>query len=214
MTRATEPHGNATPSPAASATLAEARANTRAIAGGNASDRSEPNVAAGAAAGFVAGLAATFAMNRAMALWSLLAANYQSRSAGGTEDARDWQERGEGRNANELAAQAIARNTIDRPFTRSELKIAAPLVHYAFGGLTGAVYGAAAEVSPAARALAGTAYGTGVWIVADEVVVPLIGWSKTAGAFSPEMHAQAFVSHLVFGAVTEAVRRTLRRLIS
>jgi putative membrane protein len=171
----------------------------------------KPDVVAGAIAGFVGGLAATFAMNRAQAWWSWLSAGYESQSAAGSEDARDWQERMEGGNANEHAAQAIATRTIDRRLTRDELKIAAPIVHYAFGSLTGAAYGAVSEVAPAARALNGTAYGTALWVVADEIVVPLIGWSKRAGEFPPEAHAQAFVSHLVFGYVTEAVRRAVRR---
>ena len=46
-------------------------------------------------------------------------------SAGGRHDARDWQERSENQNANELAAQALARHTIGRRLRRDE--IAMPL---------------------------------------------------------------------------------------
>lgn len=47
-------------------------------------------------------------MNYAPCLWTLSVDGEAPRSAGGKHDARDWQEREEGRNANELAAQAVA----------------------------------------------------------------------------------------------------------
>jgi hypothetical protein len=168
---------------------------------------------AGVAAGFIGGLAATWAMNRFQALWSELAHGYQSQSAAGSEDARDWQERHEGGNANELFAHAVTTRTIDRRLTSDELKIAAPIVHYAFGSSMGALYGAVSEVVPSTRALAGTAYGTSVWIGADEIVVPLMGLSKRSGELPAEAHVQAFASHLVFGFATEAVRRAVRSAI-
>jgi hypothetical protein len=173
-------------------------------------EKREPNVAAGMVAGLIGGLAATYAMNRFQAFWSHNLVGYHSQSAAGSEDARDWQERHEGGNANELFAQAVATRTIDRELTRAELKVAAPLVHFAFGGTMGALYGGLCEVLPAARAGGGTAYGTGVWIGADEIAVPLFGLSKRAGEFPPEAHLQAFVSHLVFGFTTEVVRRGIR----
>jgi hypothetical protein len=173
----------------------------------------EHNVVAGIVAGFIGGLAATWAMNRFQALWSELAHAYQSQSAAGSEDARDWQERHEGGNANELFAQAVATRTIDRRLTRDELKVAAPIVHYAFGSGMGALYGAVSEVAPSTRALAGTAYGTSVWIGADEIAVPLMGLSKRNGELPAEAHVQAFASHLVFGFATEVVRRAVRGAI-
>lgn len=176
-------------------------------------ENSERNVGAGIVAGLIAGLAATWAMNRFQALWSELVHSYRSQSAAGTEDARDWQERHEGGNANELFAQAVATRALDRRLTRDELKVAAPIVHYAFGSGMGALYGAVSEVVPSARALAGTAYGTSVWIGADEIAVPLMGLSKRNGELPAEAHIQSFASHLVFGFATEAVRRALRGAI-
>jgi hypothetical protein len=172
----------------------------------------QPNVPAGMVAGFIGGLAATYAMNRFQAFWSHNVAGYHSQSAAGSEDARDWQERHEGANANEVFAQAVATRTIDRRLTRDELKIAAPVVHFAFGGTMGALYGGISEVLPAARAGGGTVYGASVWIGADEIAVPLFGLSKQAGEFPPEAHLQAFASHLVFGFTTEVVRRVIRAL--
>src|SRR3954467_15012489 len=92
-------------------------------------------------AGLLGGLAGTLAMNYAQRLWTRAVDGAPPPSAGGKHDARDWQEREEGRNANELAAQAIATTIGGRPFTERELKVAAPLLHFSFGASLGGVYG-------------------------------------------------------------------------
>src|SRR5437868_3485344 len=84
-------------------------------------------------AGVAGGLAGTLAMNYAQRLWTRAADREAPPSAGGKHDARDWQEREEGRNANELAAQSIATTVANRPLTRDELTVAAPLIHFGFG---------------------------------------------------------------------------------
>src|SRR3954469_14819821 len=91
--------------------------------------------------GIVGGLAGTLAMNYAQRLWTEAVDGAPPRSAGGKHDARDWQEREEGRNANELAAQSIATTISGRPLTYRELRVAAPLAHYSFGAALGAIFG-------------------------------------------------------------------------
>jgi len=169
------------------------------------------SVAKGVAVGIAGGVLASWTMNQAQAAWSRAAANFRSPSAGGKEDARDWQERSEGTNATEIAAQTAARATLDRPLTRDELAVAAPLVHYAFGAAMGGLYGGLVEMSPAVRACSGTAYGTVVCIGADEIAMPMLGLSDPDADRPVEMHAQAFAAHLVFGLTLELVRRALRR---
>ena len=46
--------------------------------------------------------------------------------------------------------------------------------HLAFGGTVGACYAVLAQRMPMIRAGRGTAYGTAVWMVADEMVMPLL----------------------------------------
>jgi putative membrane protein len=170
----------------------------------------EQNVAKGVAAGMIGGLVASWTMNQFQAAWSRAAANYRSHSAGGRQDAREWQERGEGANATEIAAQKIATQVMNRQLTREELAVAAPLVHYAFGAGMGGIYGGLAEVLPAARVCAGAGYGTAVWIGGDEVAVPMLGLSDPDAEYPIELHAQAFASHIVYGVTMELVRRALR----
>ena len=58
-------------------------------------------------------------------------------SAGGRHDARDWQERTERQNANELAAQTVAGHLLGRRLTQEELRVAAPVSHYLCGAALG-----------------------------------------------------------------------------
>ena len=93
----------------------------------------------GIAAGAVAGLVGTWAMSEVQRLWTRVVDDDPPESAGGRHDARDWQERSEHQNSNELAAQAIAGYLLGRRLTQEELRLAAPLVHYLFGAAVGAI---------------------------------------------------------------------------
>ena len=62
----------------------------------------------GILAGAAGGLVGTWAMSHAQRLWTRAVDERVPESAGGKHDARDWQERSEGQNSNELAAQAVA----------------------------------------------------------------------------------------------------------
>ena len=129
-------------------------------------------------------------------------------SAGGRHDARDWQERSEHQNSNELAAQALAGYILGRRLTREELRFAAPLMHYLFGAAVGAIYGAYAERRQADGSGAG--FGTTVWLAADEIAMPLLGLSESTARRPLEMHLQSLVAHLVYGTATEMTRRSVR----
>ena len=160
------------------------------------------------AAGAVAGLVGTWAMSEAQRLWTHAVDGDAPESAGGRHDARDWQERSEHQNSNELAAQAVARVMLGRSLTRQELRVAAPLSHYLFGAAMGAVYGVYAQRRQAPAS--GAAFGTTVWLAADEIAMPLLGLSQSTARRPLEMHLQSLVAHLVFGAATEMTRRSLQ----
>jgi len=144
-------------------------------------------------------------MNYAQRLWTQAADGDAPRSAAGKHDARDWQEREEGRNANELAAQAIANTIGGRPLTDRELAVAASLIHYSFGAAVGAIYGAFRRDDPRWLATRGAMFGTAVWLCADELAMPLLGLSRPTIERAVEKHLQSFAAHLVFGAVVEWV---------
>jgi len=147
-------------------------------------------------------------MSEVQRLWTHVVDGEPPESAGGRHEARDWQERSEHQNANELAAQAVAGFLFDRRLTRRELRVAAPLVHYLFGAAVGAIYGAYAERRQAHRS--GAAFGTTVWLAADEIAMPLLALSDSTARRPVEMHLQSLVAHLVYGTATELTRRSVR----
>ena len=193
----------------------------------------ERTVGAGVLAGIVGGLAGTLAMNEVQALWSRAVDGYRSTSAAGRHDSRDWQEKNEDDNANELMAQTVATHTIDRRLTDDELKVAAPIVHFSFGSALGAIYGGIMEAigrreltrqthgrrstdrpdGPSGAILAGAAFGTAVWVGADEIAMPVLGLS-TGQDYPVEAHLQSLVAHLAFGITAEFVRRGVRALLA
>jgi putative membrane protein len=107
-------------------------------------------------------------------------------------------------------ASAAAAPMIGRPLTEGEKEVGGPIVHYLFGALMGAMYGAAAETQPSTTAGAGVPFGTAVWLAADEIGVPLAGFAAPPTNYPLARHAAALGSHAVFGLTVECVRRSLR----
>lgn len=173
------------------------------------SDVGDSSPLKGTIAGLVAGLVGTWAMSEFQGMWSEAVEGHEPQSPGGRHDARDWQERHEGVNANELAADAVARATTGRSLTEQELAVAAPLMHYAFGSAVSAAYGALAEHQRWVTAGAGTGFGVAVWAGADETAMPMLGLADPS-RYRLRSHVQSFAAHLVFGLTTELVRRTVR----
>jgi uncharacterized membrane protein YagU involved in acid resistance len=159
-----------------------------------------------AVAGAVGGLAGTLAMNYAQRLWTFVVDRNPPSSAAGPHDARDWQERSENQNSNEMAAQVLACATINRLLSARELSIAAPIIHFSFGAAAGALYGAYLDTVSERRG-SGPALGAALWLTADEIAMPLLGLSRSTLRRPLEMHCQSFVAHLVYGVVAERVRQ-------
>lgn len=165
---------------------------------------SEPDLMKGLVAGLAAGLVASFVMEQFQALWAV------------TSRKLDLDERKPGRKpkpATVKAADAIAERVVGHKVRKRHQRLAGEAVHYAMGGTSAAIYGMLAEVSPAVRAGEGTAFGAVVWLAADEASVPALGLTKSPTRIPMRTHLYALVSHLVYGAVTEAVRRAFRKIL-
>jgi putative membrane protein len=83
-----------------------------------------------------------------------------------------------------------------------------PVVHYAFGALTGGVYGGLAEYSSKVTSGFGTSFGGVLFSTADLLAVPALNLAPPTSAL-----ATPFAAHIVYGATTEFVRRILRGLL-
>lgn len=152
------------------------------------------------AAGALGGLAASFAMNQFQSLLSkaqeALSAEKPSAGSGGDD-------------ATVKTAQAIADVVCHCELSDSDKKWAGPAVHYTFGTTMGAAYGALAAYIPEINAGKGTAFGTALWLGADEVAIPSLGLGSAPAEMPLSSHASALAAHLVYGWVTYAIRRTV-----
>jgi hypothetical protein len=153
----------------------------------------------GLLAGLAAGLCASWTMNQFQFLWNRFR-SYQ----------RELPEEEQGEDTTVRTARAVSEGLFRRELTEDEKRWAGPLVHYAFGTAVGGLYGVLAEKQPRVTAGAGLPFGTVFWLVADETAVPLFGLSEPPSRYPPSVHFYALVSHWVFGATAELVRRVLR----
>lgn len=172
----------------------------------------------GLVAGACAGLAASWAMNLFMAgpgtkLHEALETPGERRKE--QEQQRRQQESGEPRvDATMKAADAItATATGGQHLSMEGKQKGGPVVHYAFGALAGALYGGLAEVAPFTRSGFGTLFGSALFAGADLVAVPAFRLSPPLSESSPKSLANPFAAHLVYGAATELVRRSIRAVL-
>jgi hypothetical protein len=126
---------------------------------------------------------------------------------------RKSQQSKNGDDATAKTAAAIAEPILGRSLSKKEKKSAGPVVHYAFGSLVGAVYGAATEVLPVSRKWFGLPYGAALFVAADEIAVPAFGLSKAPREVPMSMHVYGLMSHLIYGVSLEIVRRCVRHVL-
>lgn len=164
----------------------------------------ETDLVKGLLAGVAGGLLASFLMEQFQAAWSASAAAMQSSKKRGGRKPDP---------ATVKVANVIAEKVTGRKVPRDYKGMAGEAVHYGMGASSAAIYGVLAEVAPIVTAGEGAAFGTGLWLLADEVAVPAAGLSKPAREIPVATHIYALASHLVYGWITETVRRALRRAL-
>jgi putative membrane protein len=168
------------------------------------------NIPLGILAGIAGGLVASFVMNEFMAhpgkaLSEALETPFDKIRLEALSDGRD---------ATMKTADAIAvAATGGEHLTYEQQSKAGPIVHYAFGGLMGGVYGALAEVSPAARSGFGTTFGSMLFAGADLFAVSALHLGPSLNEEPMSSLATPLAAHLVYGATTELIRRLVRKLV-
>jgi putative membrane protein len=167
-------------------------------------DYGETDIMKGLFAGVAGGILASFLMEQFQAAWSAAAEAMSSAKKRGGRSPDP---------ATVKAANAISEKITGRKIPKDYKPIAGEAVHYGMGASSAAIYGVLAEVAPIVTAGAGAAFGTGVWLLADEVAVPAAGLSRPVKEIPIATHLYALASHLVYGWVTETVRRAIRRAL-
>jgi uncharacterized membrane protein YagU involved in acid resistance len=178
-----------------------------------------------ALAGALGGIVGTWAMATANAVWTGLTPvpddprrarerETRLRNAGvgaGRHAQSEPRSHQRGISPGERAVAAVARQIAAAPIEPRHRERLGSALHYGFGATAGALYGLLARRWPAAAFGRGTGYGTAVWLVADELVVPAMGIADSPTHTPLRRHAYALVGHWAYGLALDLVRRALSR---
>jgi putative membrane protein len=171
----------------------------------------------GMVAGLAGGLIASWTMNQFQAAWTRLAEgsekSHGAQSMKPSDGSQGEQDTNEPDDATVQTAKVISSVVFDHDLQESEKEPAGAAVHYAFGTVTGGLYGALAEVTPQVTAAAGLPFGAAFWLAADEISVPLLGLAKGPTEYPVSTHVYALASHLVYGVTAELGRRAVRHVL-
>ena len=162
----------------------------------------------GLAAGMAGGLAGTWVMTEFQNIWNNAERKRQQR-----ENPQKSEQKGKSEqsaDATMKTAGAISESFTGRPLSYQEQKKAAPIVHYGFGTLMGALYGVATEKLPALSKDMGLTYATALFVGADEVAIPALGLGPHPVDTPLSKHAYALMSHWIYGITADVVRRGVR----
>jgi len=184
-------------------------------------NRNKPSVVRGIVTGIAAGIAATLIMDQFQKLSAAgqKAADKQIKLAHGEseweiahEQVEQQQEAASQEGSTEKVARKIA-ETAGSQLGKEEKKKAGQAVHYTFGTLMGIAYCVSAELLPEVTTGAGTAFGTLLFLGADEVAVPAFQLSSPPNKTPATDHLQHWAAHVVYGGSLELVRSLLKRLL-
>jgi putative membrane protein len=109
----------------------------------------------------------------------------------------------------DLLAEKIAGHHLDDG-TRA---FASEAIHWGFGALTGAAYGALAEFYPAATSKEGATFGLTLMTLTHERALPAMGLSAGPEDQTMREKSSEAASHVLYGVVAERVRSIVRKML-
>ena len=107
----------------------------------------------------------------------------------------------------------LAEKLAGHELAASRKTAAVETIHWGFGALTGAAYGALAEFYPAATAKDGAGFGMALASLTHEGALPAMGLSAPPEEQTTRERTSEIASHAIFGVVTETVRRVVRKIL-
>jgi hypothetical protein len=109
--------------------------------------------------------------------------------------------------ATDLTAERLSKGFAKRPLTGERLHQAGNLIHFAFGSGWGLAWALARRAPLRAGKptfVRGLLFGTAVWMIADNVLLPIMRIGSWPNRYGAGVHAKALLAHLVYGAATGA----------
>lgn len=183
--------------------------------------KNKPSVARGVIVGVAAGITATLVMDQFQKLTTAgqkavekqkKLAQHESPWQIAHEQAQKEQQEAQQEDSTEIVARKLAA-AAGTTLPKEDKKKAGRAVHYTFGTLMGVVYAVSAELLPEATTGAGTAFGTLLFLGADEVAVPAFQLAPPPTETQAFDHLQHWAAHVVYGGTLELVRSLLTRLM-
>lgn len=180
-----------------------------------------PSLLRGVIAGATAGIAATLVMDQFLKLTSAgqKAVDKRIKLVHGDSEweiAHQQVQQEQQAAAQEGSTEKVARKMAEatgKSLSKENRKKAGDVVHYTFGTLMGVVYGISAELLPESTTGGGTAFGTLLFVGADEVAVPALRLAPAPTVTPGFDHLQHWAAHVVYGGSLELFRSLIRRVM-
>jgi uncharacterized membrane protein YagU involved in acid resistance len=182
--------------------------------------RTKPAVLPAITAGLASGVIATLVMDQFLKLATSgqkaiekqkKLADGESQWAVAHEQALEEQQTAQQEGSTEKVARKIA-ETAGHHLSAEKKKTAGQAVHYSFGTLVGVIYACTAELIPEATTGAGTAFGTALFLAADEIAVPAFRLAPPPTKQPASDQLEHWAAHVVYGVTLEIARTLLRKL--
>jgi putative membrane protein len=109
--------------------------------------------------------------------------------------------------------EVLAEKVAGHELVGTQKEVAVESIHWGFGALTGAAYGALVEFYPAATAKDGAGFGMALSSLTHGTVLPAMGLAAEPGEQTTRERTSELATHVVYGVVTETVRRVVRRML-
>jgi putative membrane protein len=109
--------------------------------------------------------------------------------------------------------EMLAEKLAGHPLNQTEKAAASEVIHWGFGAIAGAAYGALAEFYPAATAKEGASFGLALATLTHEGALPAMGLTAEPEEHTARERTSEMGTHVVFGLVTEVVRRNVRKFL-
>jgi putative membrane protein len=107
----------------------------------------------------------------------------------------------------------LAEKVAGHELVGTEKEVAVETIHWGFGALTGAAYGALVEYYPAATAKDGAGFGMALSSLTHGTVLPAMGLAVELEEQTARERTSEMATHVVYGVVTEMVRRVVRKML-
>jgi putative membrane protein len=107
----------------------------------------------------------------------------------------------------------LAEQMAGHPLPHVERQVAKQSIHWAFGALAGAIYGAVVEYEPSFGVWKGAAFGITLNKMTHESLLPKMGLAAPAEHRPARERISEWVSHAAYGVATDSVRRVVRKAL-